>query len=34
MSKQTALNALHVAAGARMVECAGWESPLNYGSQS
>ncbi len=33
MSRQTALNALHVAAGARMVDFAGWDMPLNYGSQ-
>lgn len=33
MSKNTALHALHVAAGARMVDFAGWDMPLNYGSQ-
>lgn len=33
MSKKTALHALHVAAGARMVDFAGWDMPLNYGSQ-
>lgn len=33
MSKETALHALHVAAGARMVDFAGWDMPLNYGSQ-
>jgi aminomethyltransferase len=33
MSRQTALHALHVDAGARMVDFAGWEMPLNYGSQ-
>jgi aminomethyltransferase len=33
MSKLTALNALHVEAGARMVDFAGWSMPLNYGSQ-
>ena len=32
-TKQTALHALHVAAGARMVPFAGWDMPLNYGSQ-
>lgn len=31
--KTTALHALHLAAGARMVPFAGWEMPLNYGSQ-
>jgi aminomethyltransferase len=31
--KQTALNALHRAAGAKMVDFGGWEMPLNYGSQ-
>jgi aminomethyltransferase len=29
--KRTALNALHKAAGARMVEFAGWEMPVEYG---
>ena len=33
MSRQTALHATHVRAGGRMVEFAGWEMPLNYGSQ-
>jgi len=33
MSRKTALNALHVEAGARMVDFAGWDMPLNYGSQ-
>ncbi len=33
MSRQTALHALHVEAGARMVDFAGWDMPLNYGSQ-
>lgn len=33
MSRQTALYSLHVAAGARMVDFAGWDMPLNYGSQ-
>jgi aminomethyltransferase len=31
--RQTCLHALHVARGARMVEFAGWEMPLHYGSQ-
>jgi aminomethyltransferase len=31
--RQTALNALHRAAGARFVEFGGWEMPLHYGSQ-
>jgi len=31
--KQTPLNALHRAAGARMVDFGGWEMPVNYGSQ-
>ena len=30
--RKTALHALHVEAGARMVPFAGWEMPLNYGS--
>lgn len=33
MSKQTPLHATHVAAGARMVDFAGWDMPVNYGSQ-
>lgn len=33
MSRQTALHALHLEAGARMVDFAGWDMPLNYGSQ-
>ena len=32
-AKETALHDLHVAAGARMVPFAGWDMPLNYGSQ-
>lgn len=32
-TKKTALHALHVEAGARMVPFAGWDMPLNYGSQ-
>ncbi len=31
--RHTALHDWHVAQGARMVEFAGWEMPLNYGSQ-
>ena len=33
MTERTALHAAHVASGARMVDFAGWEMPLNYGSQ-
>ena len=33
MNKRTALFDEHVAAGARMVEFAGWDMPLTYGSQ-
>lgn len=33
MSKQTPLHALHLAAGARMVDFAGWDMPIHYGSQ-
>ena len=33
MPKQTPLNALHRAAGARMVDFGGWDMPVNYGSQ-
>ena len=33
MPKQTPLHATHVAAGARMVDFAGWDMPVNYGSQ-
>lgn len=33
MPKQTSLNAVHRAAGARMVDFGGWEMPVNYGSQ-
>lgn len=33
MGKRTALYALHVEAGARMVDFAGWDMPLHYGSQ-
>jgi aminomethyltransferase len=31
--KQTPLNAVHRAAGARMVDFGGWDMPVNYGSQ-
>jgi aminomethyltransferase len=31
--KQTPLNALHRAAGARMVDFGGWDMPVHYGSQ-
>ncbi|MEG3640095.1 glycine cleavage system aminomethyltransferase GcvT [Magnetococcus sp. PR-3] len=33
MSHQTTLYARHVAAGAKMVDFAGWSMPVNYGSQ-
>ena len=33
MSRTTALHPEHVAAGARMVDFAGWNMPLHYGSQ-
>ena len=33
MSKQTPLFAAHVQAGGKMVDFAGWQMPLNYGSQ-
>ena len=33
MLKQTALNAVHRAAGAKMVDFGGWEMPVAYGSQ-
>jgi aminomethyltransferase len=33
MSQHTPLHATHVAAGARMVDFAGWDMPVNYGSQ-
>lgn len=32
-SRHTPLHAIHVAAGARMVNFAGWDMPVNYGSQ-
>jgi aminomethyltransferase len=31
--KQTRLNAVHRAAGARMVDFGGWDMPVHYGSQ-
>ena len=33
MQKQTPLNAIHRASGARMVDFGGWDMPVNYGSQ-
>ena len=33
MPKATSLNAIHRAAGARMVDFGGWDMPVNYGSQ-
>jgi aminomethyltransferase len=33
MLKHTPLHAVHVAAGAKMVDFGGWEMPLHYGSQ-
>ena len=33
MPHHTPLHATHVAAGARMVDFAGWDMPVNYGSQ-
>lgn len=33
MTRRTALYDLHIEAGARMVDFAGWEMPLHYGSQ-
>ena len=33
MSKQTPFYAMHVAANAKLVDFAGWEMPLHYGSQ-
>ncbi len=33
MLKKTPLNALHRAAGARMVDFGGWDMPVSYGSQ-
>ena len=33
MLKQTPLNALHRASGAKMVDFGGWDMPVSYGSQ-
>lgn len=33
MGKQTPLHEQHIAAGAKMVDFAGWDMPINYGSQ-
>ncbi|MEX2366908.1 MAG: glycine cleavage system aminomethyltransferase GcvT [Pseudohongiellaceae bacterium] len=33
MNKRTSLYQKHLAAGARMVDFAGWDMPINYGSQ-
>ena len=33
MTRKTFLNAVHRAAGAKMVDFGGWDMPLNYGSQ-
>ena len=33
MAKQTALYQQHLAAGAKIVDFAGWDMPINYGSQ-
>ena len=33
MSKQTPLHAIHLAAGAKLVDFAGWDMPIHYGSQ-
>ena len=33
MGKQTPLYATHIAAGGKMVDFAGWDMPLHYGSQ-
>ena len=33
MTKNTPLHAAHVAMGGKMVDFAGWQMPLNYGSQ-
>ena len=33
MSQRTPLYDAHVTAGAKMVDFAGWEMPINYGSQ-
>ncbi|MBK5914754.1 glycine cleavage system aminomethyltransferase GcvT [Rhodocyclus purpureus] len=33
MTKETVLNAVHRASGAKMVDFGGWDMPVNYGSQ-
>ncbi len=33
MLRQTPLNAVHRASGAKMVDFGGWDMPFNYGSQ-
>jgi aminomethyltransferase len=33
LSRQTPLHATHVAAGAKLVDFAGWDMPIHYGSQ-
>lgn len=33
MSRQTPLHSIHVAAGAKLVDFAGWDMPIHYGSQ-
>ncbi|MEC5386664.1 glycine cleavage system aminomethyltransferase GcvT [Uliginosibacterium sp. H3] len=33
MSRQTPLHATHIAAGAKLVDFAGWDMPIHYGSQ-
>ncbi|MCZ6855337.1 MAG: hypothetical protein O7G86_15605, partial [Gammaproteobacteria bacterium] len=33
MSRRTPLHAAHLEAGGKMVDFAGWQMPLNYGSQ-
>jgi aminomethyltransferase len=33
LSKQTPLHAIHLAAGAKLVDFAGWDMPIHYGSQ-
>ncbi|MGE5738112.1 MAG: glycine cleavage system protein T, partial [Betaproteobacteria bacterium] len=33
MQRKTPLNAVHRAAGARMVDFGGWDMPVHYGSQ-
>src|SRR5690606_36701683 len=33
MGERTHLYDLHLALGAKMIDCSGWEMPLHYGSQ-